>query len=294
MKTLLTLLLVCGYPINSMAQSIDKFSIDSGGAAVIVENIQLIYTIGEVHVNELSAGNFQVSEGFVNPITLRIKLDSKIFLEGPYYAGFMTDHLRSNGLIPTSSPYADNSNCQVTVFNITGSNAIIDWVWIEIRDSGNGITVIAEKSALLLANGQVVASDGTSAVTFEVPIGNYYIMISHRNHLGILTANAVSFSGGTAVLDLTTNNTLIMGGANGIADMGDGKFALYAGDYDGNGQIQNDDILGVLPFIGLSGYFHADVDLNAQVQNTDILHILNPNIGRGEQFANKNLNAKRK
>ena len=50
-----------------MGQSIEKFSIDSGGASVLVGDVRMLYTIGEVNVQEFSFGGLQVSEGFINP-----------------------------------------------------------------------------------------------------------------------------------------------------------------------------------------------------------------------------------
>ncbi|WP_179334648.1 hemagglutinin protein [Winogradskyella costae] len=293
MKQIINLLMLLAVlPLAS--QSMEKFSIDSGGASVTAGGIQMLYTIGEVNVQELSAGGISLSEGFINPVSLMIKLDPKIFLEGPYSAGQMNDVLRSTDNIPTSSPYVDNATCNVTVFDTTGSNAIIDWIWIELRDSNDGITVLGETSALLQADGDVVATDGISVVNINVSPGNYYVMVSHRNHLGVLTANPINLSGSATVLDLTANSVLVMGDANGIANMSDGNYALFAGDFDGNGQIQNSDAVGALPFIGLSGYLNADIDMNSQAQNTDILTTLNPNIGRGEQYSSRQLFAKRK
>ena len=289
MNTKFTFLAILLTSFICNAQTIEKFSIDSGGASVTIGDIQILYTIGEVNVQEYSTATLSISEGFINPISLMIKLDPKIFLEGPYTSGIMTDALRTNDFIPTTSPYADGAICNATVFDVTGSNAIIDWVWIEIRDNVDNTVVIAQTSALLQADGDVVATDGVSAVPVNAPAGTYYIMLSHRNHLGILTANTVSLSGSSTAIDLTSDSSLITGGANGIANMGDGRYALFAGDFDGNGQVQNSDVSGVLPFIGLSDYLNADVDMNSQAQNTDIFNTVHPNIEKGEQFARRNL-----
>jgi hypothetical protein len=59
---------------------------------------------------------------------------------------------------------------------------------------------------------------------------------------------------------------------------------MYAGDFDGNGQIQNTDISGVVQLLGTSGYSKADMDMNGQIQNTDINNFITPNIGKGQQF----------
>lgn len=48
------------------AQTIEKFSIDNGGASTVNGNIAIVYTIGELNVQELNAGNILLSEGFIN------------------------------------------------------------------------------------------------------------------------------------------------------------------------------------------------------------------------------------
>ena len=280
----------------SFSQSIEKFSIDSGGASASAGGIQILYTIGEVNVQEYSTSTLSVSEGFINPQQLIIKIDPKIFLEGPYNAGIMLDGLRSTGNIPTTSPYIDGLTTNSSVFSVTGTDAIIDWVWIEIRDSTDGTTVINSTSALLQADGDVVSTDGIAAITVNVPEDNYYIMISHRNHLGVRTANTINLIGGTQSIDLTADSALIEGGTNAIADLGDGNLALFSGDFDGNGQVQNSDKIAVEILRGTNGFSNADLDMNSEVQNTDIQNKLNPNIGKGEQFASRSLKlyAKRK
>ncbi|GAL80456.1 hypothetical protein JCM19274_746 [Algibacter lectus] len=66
MKTIkLTLMIItlctwCGY-----SQSIEKFSIDSGGAATSAGGLQILYVIGEVNVAEQISGDLSISEGFI-------------------------------------------------------------------------------------------------------------------------------------------------------------------------------------------------------------------------------------
>lgn len=59
--------LIALHTIYGYSQSIEKFSIDSGGGSVTVSGIQIFYTIGEVNVQELSAEGISISEGFINP-----------------------------------------------------------------------------------------------------------------------------------------------------------------------------------------------------------------------------------
>lgn len=55
MRTLLIILLVLSYVKMTQGQTIEKFSIDSGGASVTAGGIEILYTIGEVAVAERSA-----------------------------------------------------------------------------------------------------------------------------------------------------------------------------------------------------------------------------------------------
>lgn len=292
MRAKITFLTALFLSILCHSQSIEKFSIDSGGASASAGGIQILYTIGEVNIAERTSATVSLSEGFINSVQVLIKIDPTIFLQGPYSGGVLSDALRSSGNIPTTSPYTDGLTCDVAVFNTTGNDAIVDWVWIEVRET-DGTTVTDQTSALIQSDGDVVATDGTSSVIVDAPDGNYLIMISHRNHIGVLTANPIVLAkGSTATLNLSTDSALVMGGSNGISDMGDGNFALFSGDFNGDGQVQNTDKNAVQALIGISGLTDADLDMNNQVQNTDIQNKLNPNIGKGEQFSSRTLDLK--
>lgn len=284
MKLQLTLLSMILFPFFGMTQSIEKFSIDSGGASASAGNIQILYTLGEVNVQEYSAGNIQVSEGFINPMVLTLNVSPKVFLQGPYMspvtAGLMNDDLRT--ILPTTSPYADALTCNASVFTTTGTNAIVDWVQVELRDASDRSIVIESRSALLQRDGDVVDIDGTSGVALTTAAASYYVLVNHRNHLAILSANPIALSGATAV-DLSANPSAVYGTTNAVTNMG-GTYAMYSGDFDANGQVQQSDAAGVILLLGSSGYSAADMDMNGQIQITDINNIITPNLGSGEQF----------
>uniref|UniRef100_UPI004048F6F7 T9SS type A sorting domain-containing protein n=1 Tax=Gelidibacter sp. TaxID=2018083 RepID=UPI004048F6F7 len=65
MKHILTFIMSFGC-LWAQAQTIEKFSIDSGGNIASSSNITILYTIGEVNVQELNAGNILLSEGFIS------------------------------------------------------------------------------------------------------------------------------------------------------------------------------------------------------------------------------------
>jgi len=284
MKTILTIFILLLVPFFGISQSIEKFSIDSGGASSTVGNIEILYTIGEVTINEFSNGSIQVSEGFINPLQLSISVNPKIILEGPSIGGgLMSDNLRGNNIIPLTSPYPDAMGAMASVFTVTGNDAVVDWVYVSLMDKMDQSVEIASTSGFVQVDGDIVKENGVDALTFDVAADDYYVRIIHRNHLAILTAAPVTLNGGGSTLDLTADPLAIFEGVNAVADLG-GIFAMISGDVDSNGQIQNTDVNNIRPQIGVSGYLNIDADMNGQVQNTDINQYIRPNLGRAIQF----------
>ncbi|MDY2588348.1 hypothetical protein, partial [Winogradskyella aquimaris] len=196
-----------------------------------------------------------------------ILVDGKVKLQGfaansaPGEEFLMGDDLRVNGLIPTLSPYIDALSCDPSVFTISGPDAIVDWVWVELREDFNISNVISETSALLQRDGDIVAVDGISPLNFDVPEADYYISVSHRNHLGVLSAQTLTLTlGNTSFFNFTLFIDDVDGGNNAIATLPDGTLALYSGDFNGDGQVQNTDRLEVEILRGINGYDNADID----------------------------------
>ncbi|WP_299605450.1 hypothetical protein [uncultured Aquimarina sp.] len=271
------------------SQTIERTVIGSSGTTLSNASVSLDFTVGELMVTTLSNGTTTLNQGFHQElIILQLKLSPVIFLQGPLITSgtvIMDDSLRSNGLLPTTSPYADSVTCEATVFDITGNNAIVDWVWVSLLDKNDPTVVLASQSAFVQADGDIVSVDGTSALAFDSPSDSYYIAINHRNHIAVMSANTVALNTSTATtVNLSDTTASVFGDSNSVVDMGNGIFAMIAGDFDENGQIQNTDTNAVIQLLGISGYSKADMDMNGQVQNSDINGILNTNIGKGVQF----------
>jgi len=217
-------------------------------------------------------------------------------LQGAYdgTSGMMRDDLRAASLVPTTEPYTGLGYTHVggggtetvaqSVLNTTGLDAIVDWVVVELRESANPANVIASRSALMQADGDIVDVDGISTVAFNaVADGDYFVAILHRNHVGIMTGSAltlVSNAPTATTVDFTT--TSLYGGPTAYATVGAGFQALVAGDASFDGQVQNtDDVYFWAPSTGSSGYQPGDYDLDAQVQNTDKVYYWISNAGLG-------------
>jgi hypothetical protein len=106
------------------------------------------------------------------------------------------------GKIPTTSPYSENIR---TVDAIP--NDIVDWVLVELRTTPNG-DAVASRSALLHKDGGIVADDGiTNEIKLDAPDGDYFIVVKHRNHLAIMSANKISINSTSSTLyDFTTGS----------------------------------------------------------------------------------------
>lgn len=118
-----------------------------------------------------------------------LDLAVKVFLQGPLSGGLMSDNLRANNLIPTTDPYGLGENISdPNVLTVTGNDAIVDWVQIEIRDQADPTKIIQSTAALLQRDGDVVDVDGVSSLKFcGIVGGDYLIAVRHRNHLGVLS-----------------------------------------------------------------------------------------------------------
>lgn len=227
---------------------------------------------------------------FVIGDTRGVLVSPKVFLQGPYSSGLMGDALRSNALLPTMEPYSGISNfthkngggaetCQASVFNTTGNDAIVDWVFVELRDANAPANVLYTRSALVQRDGDVVDMNGVSPVNFEQAVaGDYYVAVRHRNHLGVMTAAATALTRSTIGIDFTSSATSTYG-TNAQKDLGSGVMGLWAGDATANGIVKytgsaNDRAL-ILSRIGgtdvtnlVNGYYSEDVSMDGTIKYT--------------------------
>jgi hypothetical protein len=201
-------------------------------------------TVASFGPNTTLTGTFTGLSGtyyFGPESAFRVRVSPKVYLQGAALnpntgeESLMRDDLRVAGYIPTTSPY-DATTCNASVFNVTGANAIVDWVLVELRDAITNTTVTASQSALLQRDGDVVGVDGTSSLLFNTSGKDYYVVIKHRNHLGVMTNGLFALSATTSIVDFT-NTTPITFGTDAQTSFGmpSGMLGMWAGDSTGNG-----------------------------------------------------------
>ncbi|MBL8011461.1 MAG: putative metal-binding motif-containing protein [Flavobacteriales bacterium] len=219
-----------------------------------------------------------------------VRLAVKAFLGGPYgpLPNIMADGMRAAGLVPTLEPYTalgfahqgqgGGESIAPALLNVTGNNAVVDWVYLEVRSSTNPSSVLATRSCLLQRDGDVVDLDGTSFVHLYVPTGEYHIALRHRNHLPVMTGLTRTLQPGIPAevrFDLPGTATF---GTNAQRNIS-GVMVLWAGDSSGNGQVKyaggandRDPVLvaigGIVPTATTSGYLRTDITLDGVVKYT--------------------------
>ncbi|MEZ4959936.1 MAG: hypothetical protein R2830_08960 [Saprospiraceae bacterium] len=227
-----------------------------------------------------------------------VALNLKVLLQGAMMHllpgdTLMRDDLRAKGYLPLVEPYSNLTHFEhvgndgggetvagAPVFEVEGPDAIVDWVFIELRDQVALDSVIATRSALLQRDGDVVDVDGVSALFFpSVSAGAYDVAVRHRNHLGAMTEDALDLSFVPVFFDFTSPNYDIYGADIYVQIAMNGKRALWGGDLNHDGRIlfqgPGNDVfplftqilyaasnnLLILNYVA-AGYFESDVDLD--------------------------------
>lgn len=224
-----------------------------------------------------------------------VRISPKMALQGCYNAstGLMNDQLRAGGYVPTAQPYtalgfvqmgANNEKINPSLLTISGSNAIVDWVQVLLRDAANPSAIVATRSALLLRNGNVVDLDGVSPVQFSfMNAGNYRVQVRHRNHLGACTASSMALSSNAVTVNFRSGTATH--GTNAQNLMG-GQYVLVSGDANKDKQVNSTDFNAFwLPQNGQIYNYNrqADFNMDTQVNSSDFNAQWLPNNSRQEQ-----------
>ncbi|MFK7931992.1 MAG: hypothetical protein AB8G22_00700, partial [Saprospiraceae bacterium] len=226
--------------------------------------------------------------------TVAVRL--RAYLQGAFMdnmqSDFMHDDLRTLDYLPLQEPYSTypdfthfgsggKETIKEELLMTTGMDAIVDWVFVELKSANFPDSLIATRAALLQRDGDVVDVTGDTTLLFlELPPEDYFVSIRHRNHLGVGTAEPVIFNNNVPRIDFTLPETEVSGGEN-IRKIEEDKAMLWAGEINGDQKIiyqgpQNDNFnIGYTVLISennydfLANYIHpgysrADVNLDGR------------------------------
>jgi hypothetical protein len=135
------------------AQMLYKSSIDSGGDNVKVDDIKLLYTIGEVNVQELSVSGNNVSEGFISPLE---KIDVII-----------TEIMQNPAAVSDANgEYFEVYNPTKLPINLRGWTIKDDLVDATPHVIASDVIVLSD-DFVVLARNSVIASNGNVLVDYQ-------------------------------------------------------------------------------------------------------------------------------
>ncbi|HMR88804.1 MAG TPA: hypothetical protein PKD51_11660 [Saprospiraceae bacterium] len=270
-----------------------------------------------VFVNNVYGDSNKVNTLVGKNLKIRLYLEGALINSPDVYSfdgrRLMRDDLRRNPLngknyIPLSDPYqtvingvnlsAANAHVgigslpeyctitdSVTVLGLAGANAIVDWVFVEIRSSADVKNVIATRSGLLQRDGDIVDVDGVSDLNFpDLTVDEFYVAVRHRNHLGVMSqlvtgASLIDFTNkGTLVYDFGNTNPMFDYSGKALCGKHFGVNALWAGDFNADCVVKCDrpaNDLNILMSENLAlsveggtqaiGYLQGDFDMNGYI-----------------------------
>jgi hypothetical protein len=222
-------------------------------------------------------------------IAPKARLKARVMLGGPYNTTtkLMGDGLRVQGVLPLNEPYAAAGYAFVgnqpvhgmlaTMLNLTGPDAPVDWVIIELRAPDANKTLVMSFPAIVQRDGDIVDGAGHDEMGVQVPHGNYHVCVRHRNHLGTMTSAPFAFSSDLTVVDFARSTTQCpVGSRSGTEDPVSVRL-LWAGDvkgdhdlkYVGVGNDRDPILIGVgstTPNNVGGGYLPEDVNLDGKVK----------------------------
>jgi len=217
-------------------------------APVNDNDLRLTYLLGtsdvDLYFDEISMR--KVCDGVETNYKLRLKAG----LEGPFNAATMTmnDVLKTGGHLPLTEPYSTLGYTQVNgggetttqnVLNVSGNKAVVDWIFIEVRDGSDRSVVLGTASALLLRDGQITATDGVSDVLIpNTGAAAVSIVLKYKNHLAIATNDLYTVD---QVIDVDFTSSSFVPFSNSPMAMVNGFKLLMSGDANDDGAINTVD-----------------------------------------------------
>lgn len=204
----------------------------------------------------------------------------------------MQVNLNTLNLVPLEQPYQGepwNYAGDEQVSEIPAG--AVDWVLLEWRTAtspalADSSTYIWRKAGFLMNNGSLRDLDGVSLPWIGNPqlAGSLYIVVRHRNHLEVMSNLGATLQGDIYSFNFSTHMTRVYGGSIGYRklDSNPPRYGMVSGDGNADGQISTGQDLNSVwnSQAGLEGYLPGDYDMNGQTQNQDKNDFLVPNFGK--------------
>jgi len=223
-----------------------------------------------------------------------IQFDVKAMLEGPYdpTQSQMTTILNTErGLLPGQTPSSElaaptpaGQPYNLPPWNYTGREGVnfndtdyqptvVDWVLVSLRTGVDKASEVARVAALLHEDGCIeTLGNHPLATSYQGP---FYIVIEHRNHMGIMSPTPVAVVNGVLQHDFTAQDSYTALGVGAGQKAIFGMYQMFAGDYDQVSDEFSYDITGGDKIIWEESngqfdiYIPADFNLDGDVNGAD-------------------------
>jgi hypothetical protein len=220
-----------------------------------------------------SDGSGIIGELLITIFNQTIQLAVKVMLEGAGNGNLMTINLHN--YIPLSQPYNAapwNYNGMETVVSVPDN--IVDWIMVELRQAATASeatssTIMSKHAAFLKTDGSIVDHLTGNVLIFDnlsVDTGkSLYVVIRHRNHLSIMSANSPIMNAGVYQYDFTSGVDQAYGGSRGYKANG-----MVSADADQDGNIFVSDYNRWAAGFGrTNGYYEFDFDMDGNAFVSD-------------------------
>ncbi len=205
-----------------------------------------------------------------------INLNIKVELEG-------TSQSNSYPSVPFSSPYDSSAPYyNTTVCSLIVSNPV-DWVLVKLRKNANDPnSTVFIRPGMLDSNGYVhFCTLDNDELDLDLSL-EYFVTVQHRNHLGVMSHNKLSFINGTLTYDFTTQDSHRSSPfVVGQKEKSPNKWVMIAGNVDKNNYkaINSADFTLINSEMGKTGYVNSDFNIDGVVDQEDA-RLFNLNQGK--------------
>lgn len=233
-----------------------------------------------------------------------INLNLGVFLEGPYISssnsmrttlndlGFLPGQIPQTGLFPDTTEagqpfneapwfYAGSEGDEIGDMpgGIPYPSTVVDWVLVSLRKGDSlASSEVWKQAALLHSNGEIQFV-GPCYQTSDM--GPYWVLVEHRNHVGVMTPTAVAVTQNTqgdfeVNFDFRTTNSFTTPLTIGqkLLNTSGSTYGMYGGDPQkvGNENFEingNDNALWLLENGTSETYSKADMNLDVEINGAD-------------------------
>jgi hypothetical protein len=191
-----------------------------------------------------------------------VTMQLKVLLEGPFDAstGKMTTTLNQRGLLPGQTPIGDfavatpkGQPYNGVPWNYTGAegnasgftypSTVVDWVLVSLRTDSTSVSNVWRGAGLLHDDGTITFVDPCYSITTTASA--LFVVVEHRNHLGVMTPTKVPIVAGKITFDFTQQESYVTTDPPSFGQIKDAttnKWLMYGADGNKDDFFENFDI----------------------------------------------------